>query len=104
MDLKRAMQNQYFEYAEANRLFQEVERSYRSRVRELMTIVFGIYAEWCKQRFGAVLRPWYWKEGKVEDPIKIFYEELGVHDRKFRSLVTRYLDLIFDEKEVSPSP
>jgi len=101
MNPKRAMQNRYFEYTEAYRVFQEAKRSYRAKVREIMTITFGIYAEWCKQRFGSVLRPWFWKEGKVEDPIKIFYEELGVHDRKFRSLVTRHLNSIFDEKEAS---
>jgi hypothetical protein len=101
MNMKRAMQNRYFEYTEAYRLFQEAKRAYQSKVRESMTLIFGIYAEWCTQRYGEVLRPWRWKDGKLEDPVRIFYEESGVHDAKFRSLVTRYLDSIYDEKEAS---
>ena len=101
MNPKRALQNLYFEYTEAHRAFQEAKRNHQTKIKEIMTIIFNIYSEWCKQRFGATQRPWHWKEEKIEAPIKTFYDELGIHDKKFRSFATRCLDSIFDEKEAS---
>jgi len=98
---KRAMRNLYFEYQESRRALQEAQRSHRTKVEETARFMFDIYASWCKEKFGVVVRPWSFKEGKLERPKKIFFEELEIYDIGFRSQVTRLLDKIFDEKEAN---
>lgn len=101
MNRKRAMRNLYFEYQESRRVLKEAQRNHKVKVAETARFIFGIYSEWCKEKFGVVVRPWSWKQGKFERPVKIFYEELEVYDVAFRSQATRLLDKIFDEKEAS---
>ena len=101
MNRKRAIRNFYFEYQESRRALQEAQRNYRIKVEETARFMFDIYSSWCKEKFGVVVRPWFWKQGKFERHVKIFFEELEIHDIGFRSQVTRLLDKIFDKKEAS---
>ena len=101
MNRKKAVRNLYFQYQESRRALQEAQRNHKIKTEETMSFMFDIYSSWCKEKFGVVVRPWFWKEGQIERPIGIFFEELEICDILFRSQVTRVLDKIFDKKEAS---
>lgn len=98
MNRKRALQNMYFEYEEAYRAVTEAKAKYRAKTREIMMVIFRIYEEWCRERYGRVVKPWYWKHDRCEEPVKAFYNELCVYDREFRKWLSRKLHESFDEK------
>jgi hypothetical protein len=95
----RGFQNWYFEYMEARRAFEDAKRNLKMKSAELELFAFPIYEKWCAEKFGSVIRPWFWViDGSVQEPVKMFYEDFQVYDIRWKSILTRLLNQAFDKK------
>ncbi len=95
---KRAFDNWYFEYGEAKREFLDAKQNFEMKRRDIRLFIFGHYSNWCKEKYGKVLRPSYGVVGgKDGRPVDLFYADFNV-STVFRPLITRLLNQAFDEK------
>jgi hypothetical protein len=93
---KKAFENWYFEYSEAEREFLDAKRSFEMKKRDICLFLFKAYKEWCNRRYGEVVRPEpydFCEEAKK--PIKLFLVDFGVGSR-FQGLVTELLNQNFE--------
>ena len=98
MASKRAFESWYFEYYEAEREFLDAKRSFELKKRDIRLFLFSAYSEWCKQRFGHVLRPQYPVEGcDNEKSVDLFYTDFKVSPL-FRAMATQLLNEAFNEE------
>ena len=96
---KEAFGNWYFEYCEAEREFLDARRIFEVKRRDICLFLIRVYAEWCRNRFGAVLRP---AQSNItgsdfERTVALFFDEFEIPSR-FRDVVTRLLNQAFDER------
>jgi hypothetical protein len=94
---KKAFENWYFEYSEAEREFLEAKRNFDVKIRDICLFLFKAYACWCKEKYGKVLRP----ESHLEDdtfgrPVEVFFSEFDVGSA-FRELSLRLLNQAYDD-------
>lgn len=96
---KRAFENWYFEYCEAEREFSEAKRCFELKKRDICLFLFSAYSEWCKLRFGLVLKP----QDSVdrshrETAADLFCADCRI-DPVFRVIATQMLSRVFHERE-----
>jgi hypothetical protein len=95
---KKAFENWYFEYCEAERELLEAKKSYEVKKRDACLFLFSAYAKWSISRFGEVLRPEQMEDQcEVENPSTPFFDELRI-DSSLRSLLARLLNQVYDER------
>ena len=94
---KRALENWYFEYSEAEREFVEAKRDFEVKRRDVCFFLFSVYAKWCKDRFGKILRPEPSNGSEAEKPLNIFFIDFEV-DSFFQDAISKMLNQAFDEK------
>jgi len=95
---KKAFDNWYFEYSEAEREFFEAKQAFEVKLRDICLFLFNAYADWCRHRYGEVLRPEpIVIDSEVERPVELFFSEFEVGSC-FRGVVTRLLNQAFDER------
>jgi hypothetical protein len=95
---KRAFENWYFEYCEAERELLEAKRSFEVKKRDACLFLFSSYAKWSTGRFGEVLRPEqpaYQRE--AENPVVLFFDEFKV-DSCLRIALAQLLNHVYDER------
>ena len=95
---KRAFENWYFEYSEAEREFLDAKQVFEVKRRDICLFLFNVYADWCYRKYGEVLRP----EpivfcGQVEKPLDLFFSDFEVGSC-FRGILARLLNQAFDER------
>ena len=96
---KRAFERWYFDYSEAEREFLEAKRSFEVKKRDVCLFLFNAYSEWCKQKFGRVVRPLCSVGGYVEEkPVDLFHGDFGTNP-VFRIIATQMLNQAFTEKD-----
>ena len=99
MPSKRAFDNWYFDYSEAEREFLEAKRSFEVKKRDVCLFLFNAYSEWCKQKFGHVVRPLCSVGDYVEEkPVDLFHRDFGTNP-VFQAIATQMLNQAFDEKD-----
>ena len=95
---KRAFENWYFEFCEAEREFLEAKKIFELKRRDICLFLFKTYAEWSRIRFGEVLRPGQSATaGVLEKAVDLFFTEFGINSC-FQDVVTRLLNQAFDER------
>ena len=92
---KGAFEDWYFKYCEAEREFLDAKRSFELKRRDICLFLFSAYADWCRKRFGEVLRPEQ-SAVDVEKPVDLFFVEFKVTSC-FRDMLTRLLNEAFNE-------
>ena len=94
---KRPFANWYFEYTEAERKFLEAKRVFEMKRRDVCLFAFRFYSDWCKRKFGCLLRPSREANGdEGERVLDLFYAEFDV-DCSLRPLISSILVQAFDE-------
>jgi hypothetical protein len=95
---KRAFEKWYFDYLEAELEFHEATKTFEMKKRDVCLFLFNAYADWCRKRFGEVLRPEDLATGiEVEKTVDIFFEEFEV-SFCFRGKATELLNQAFSER------
>ncbi len=95
---KKAFENWYFEYCEAERELLEAKRSFEVKQRDACLFLFSAYAKWSMSKFGEVLRPGLLNvQCGVENPVVLFFDEFKV-DSCLRVVLSRLLNRVYDEK------
>ena len=95
---KRPFANWYFEYTEAERKFLEAKRVFEMKRRDVCLFAFRFYSEWCKRKFGCLLRPSHEALGnEAANPLDLFYADFEV-DWSLRPVITQILVQAFNEK------
>jgi len=95
---KKAFDNWYFEYCEAERELLDAKRSCEVKKRYACLFLFSAYSKWSLGRFGEVLRP-VQSEGQSEmrNPLTLFFDEFKV-DSSLRCVMSRLLRQVYEEK------
>ena len=96
---KKAFENWYFEYCEAERELIDAQRSCEVKKRDACLFLFSSYAKWSTNRFGEVVRP---EHGESESPLTLFFEEFNI-DSSLRSVLARLLNEAYGERLRSAS-
>jgi hypothetical protein len=100
---KKAFENWYFEYCEAERELLDAKRSFEVKRRDACLFLFSAYAKWSTQRFGEVLRPEHSVlQFEVENPVSLFFAEFEI-DSSLRNLLAQLLNQAYDERFGSAS-
>ena len=95
---KKAFENWYFEYSEAEREFLYAKQSFEVKKRDICLFLFTSYSDWCKYRFGEVVRPEpIGFDDEAKKTIDLFFVEFSVSSC-LRGLFTRLLNQAFDER------
>jgi len=95
----RRFQNWYFKYMEARQTFEDAKRNLKMTSADLELFAFRVYEKWCVEKFGRMLRPWFWViGGSTQEPVKMFYEDFQIYDIRWKSILTRLLNQAFDKK------
>ena len=100
---KKAFDNWYFKYCEAERELLDAKRSCEVKKRDACLFLFSAYAKWSVSRFGEVLRPEQ-VDGlcELENPLILFLDEVKI-DSSFRSKLALLLNRTYDERFGSAS-
>lgn len=95
---KKAFENWYFEYCEAERELHDAKRSYEVKRRDACLFLFSSYAKWCMSRFGEVLRPEQPAiQCEVENPVVLFFDDFKI-DFCLRSVLAQLLNQTYNER------
>lgn len=95
---KRAFERWYFDYSEAERDFHEAIQTFEMKKRDVCLFLLNAYADWCRKRFGEVIRPEdLVAGGEVERLVDIFFDEFEVSSC-FRGKATKLLNQAFSER------
>src|SRR4030042_3912840 len=95
---KKAFVNWYFEYTEAEREFFEAKQAFEVKLRDICLFLFNAYSDWCRHRYGEVLRPEpIVVDDEVERPVELFFSEFEVASC-FRGVFARLLNQAFYQR------
>ncbi len=95
---KKAFENWYFEYCEAERELLEAKRSFEVKKRDACLFLFSSYAKWSTSKFGEVLRPEPpTLQCEATSPSVLFFDEFKV-DSCLRVVLSRLLNRVYDER------
>ena len=100
---RKAFENWYFEYCEAERDLLDAKRNFEVKKRDACLFIFSAYVKWCKNRFGDVLRPEQSViQLRAENPVVLFFAEFKI-DSCLRNLLAQLLNQAYDERFGSAS-